>query len=271
MLTKLSSLLLVVLPGMVLAYSSGPPNGLTGAPGEGNCTQCHNSYALNSGDGSLSIAGPNEYVPGETYNLQVILADPGQSRWGFELTTRGEGNLSVVDTEQTQISTSGNIQYLKHTSTGTNAGTADGPVTWDFAWTAPADSEDPIRFYAAGLGSDQSFSPSGDYVYTTDLEVTSAVESVADQAAPATLELLGNYPNPFNPTTEIHFNLSEPGEVRLEVVDMNGSTLARLASGHYQQGMHQVSWQAENHASGIYLARLTTSEGVQLHRMLLLK
>ncbi len=44
--------------------SSGPADGKTGAPGEGLCTECHTSFPVNSGDGSLQIVGlPTPYSP----------------------------------------------------------------------------------------------------------------------------------------------------------------------------------------------------------------
>ncbi len=80
---KYAALILFLVPTLAFSYSGGPPNGYTGAPGEGNCTQCHSSNALNSGNGSFSIDGPAEYVPGQTYTLTLTLQDPGQGSLGL--------------------------------------------------------------------------------------------------------------------------------------------------------------------------------------------
>ena len=82
---------LVLLMGMtalVWAFSSEPPDHRAGnPPGNQNCTACHSSFTVNSGDGSFFIDNvPSEYTPDETYTITVTLSDPGQSRWGFELT-----------------------------------------------------------------------------------------------------------------------------------------------------------------------------------------
>ncbi len=73
---------LLFLPSIVHGFSSGPPNGVTGAPGEGACTDCHSGFPLNSGPGSLVIAGPPAFEPGITYPVTITLMQDGQSRWG---------------------------------------------------------------------------------------------------------------------------------------------------------------------------------------------
>ncbi len=107
-----------------LAFSSGPPNGLTGGPGEGNCTQCHSTFPLNSGSGMLSLDGlPADYIAGETYDLTVTLSDPDAMRWGFELMVIEDGGAAAASVGTitatdggTQISVDGDREYLKHNS-----------------------------------------------------------------------------------------------------------------------------------------------------------
>jgi hypothetical protein len=133
----------VLLPTFAMASSGGPPNGHTGAPGENNCTACHTSNPLNSGNGNFNIDGPLVWVPGETYPVTVTLADPGQLRWGFEATQLGQGLFSE-SSANLQISSGGGNQYIKHTSAGTHANTPDGPVSWTFDWTAPIGVDLPL-------------------------------------------------------------------------------------------------------------------------------
>src|SRR6185436_6290161 len=73
------------------AYPGGPPNGFAGNPPSYNsCVLCHGDFELNSGNGSLELLGlPSAYASGATYDLTVRLRDPGQMRWGFELTVMG--------------------------------------------------------------------------------------------------------------------------------------------------------------------------------------
>ena len=154
-------------------FSGGPGDGRTGAPGEGLCTDCHAGTA-NSGDGTFLISGvPAMYGSGATYILEVELQDPGQQRWGFELTAidesgNGAGFFSVTDAVNTQLSdnVAPGKDYMKQTSSGTYNGTADGPVSWSFDWTAPDTSAGIVTFYAAGNAADANGSTSGDFVYT---------------------------------------------------------------------------------------------------------
>lgn len=57
--------------------SPGPPLGFTGAPGEGNCTGCHYTFALNSGAGKVEITGlPASYTVGQSYSVTVTVSHP---------------------------------------------------------------------------------------------------------------------------------------------------------------------------------------------------
>lgn len=89
--------------------------------------------------------------------------------------------------------------------------------------------------------------------------------------APSTSRLLDNYPNPFNPSTTISFELESQQEIRLEVYDLLGKRLALLADGVYSSGAHEARFDASGLTSGIYLYRLTTPARVQTKSMFLLK
>ncbi len=169
-----------------LAHSGGPNNGLAAQPGNyANCTQCHSSNDVNSGDGSMAITGaPAFYVPGQTYTLTVTLEDPGQSRWGFELVALDQNDAnagalaSTGGSVQTSVDGLGRV-FAKHTSAGTFSGTSNGPVSWDVAWTAPAAGVGSVSFYAAGNAANRNSSTSGDFIYTAataSAEDTSGVQ-----------------------------------------------------------------------------------------------
>lgn len=165
----LVSILVLSLPAILIARSSNPPDAKTGAPGEGTCRDCHSSYPLNSGDGSFSIIAPPEFAADQTYTMSVVISDPGQMRWGFELTPLDIGTITITDPTHTQQSSSGGRIYVKQTSAGTYNGTPNGPVSWEFDWTAPSDPPDHVDFYAAGIAANANGGTSGDYVYTTSV------------------------------------------------------------------------------------------------------
>ena len=172
-------LLFVASNSNVFAFSGGPPNGLTGAPSENNCMQCHAGNALDAAGGSLMLRVPENYLPGEVYDIAINLSRTGQSKWGFEMTALN-GNGARAGTfaprdGNTQLSEENSKQYIKHTFAGTATGKKDAN-SWTFKWTAPSTDVGPITFYAAGNAANADFSAAGDYIYTE--EATSDVPPV---------------------------------------------------------------------------------------------
>lgn len=87
---------------------------------------------------------------------------------------------------------------------------------------------------------------------------------------------LTNYPNPFNPSTTISFDLTEAGSVKLEVFNVRGQKVITLLDGHADTGESFVIWEGRDDdgiavASGIYFFRLTSSEETVTKKMLLMK
>jgi hypothetical protein len=161
---SLTVVLMFAAQGIALAFSSGPPAGRTGAPGESTCIDCHTSFPLNSGDGTLSLSGVPApgYNPGTTYTIMVNLEDPEQSRWGFELTVLDNvdnnqaGTLIRTDMTNTQLLQDSGRQYIEHTSAGTFNGTPDVSPGWSFDWQAPDPGVGPVTFYIAGNAANGS-------------------------------------------------------------------------------------------------------------------
>lgn len=160
------------------ASSSGPSPSFTGAPGEANCTVCHEGTA-NSGKGNVQIGGvPSNYIPGKTYQLSVTVSQPMSVLFGFQITAidsqgRKAGNFALIPQSppQTQIVNGivgGNQrQYVGQTSDGTIPTTLD-TKTWSFLWSAPSSKLGPVRFYAAGNAANGDGLPHGDNIYTKD-------------------------------------------------------------------------------------------------------
>lgn len=102
-------------------------------------------------------------------------------------------------------------------------------------------------------------------------DVGGGVTSAESPLVPASIALLANYPNPFNPATTISFSLLEPAVVDLRVYDYLGRAVAVLAQGRFQAGRHSVRFDASDHPSGIYFARLAGAGSVVTRRMVLVK
>jgi hypothetical protein len=110
----------------------------------------------------------------------------------------------------------------------------------------------------------------------TEAEFTGPVTAVGDHAPPLTFGLSPNWPNPFNPTTQIRFTLVKAGPVELAVYDIAGRKIKILAEGNWDAGTYTTEWRGRDQgnnpqASGVYLAILRGPEGVKSKKMLLLK
>jgi hypothetical protein len=94
---------------------------------------------------------------------------------------------------------------------------------------------------------------------------------------PQGFQLAGNYPNPFNPKTEIRFSLPAAAAVTLTVFDLQGRQVAELAGGAtFGAGENVISWDGktdagERAASGLYLYRVSAGEFSETRKMTLLK
>jgi hypothetical protein len=106
-------------------------------------------------------------------------------------------------------------------------------------------------------------------------DVVTGVEVVESEVVNA-WDLSQNYPNPFNPTTVIRYEIGaeSPGaapDVRLAVYDLLGRRVAELVREPQVAGKHEVTFDANGLASGIYIYRLTAGSFEQTRRMTLIK
>ncbi|MBD3233004.1 MAG: T9SS type A sorting domain-containing protein [candidate division Zixibacteria bacterium] len=84
-------------------------------------------------------------------------------------------------------------------------------------------------------------------------------------------DVISNYPNPFNATTTISFELSQAGNVNLDIYNLAGQKVESLVKGYKGAGVYTANWDASNNSSGIYLYRLKIGENSITKRMTLLK
>ena len=91
-------------------------------------------------------------------------------------------------------------------------------------------------------------------------------EVIANQFA-----LFPNYPNPFNPSTNIEFTTPQTGHVKLIVYNILGAQITELINETLPMGHHQVVWNARRASSGVYFYKLETSNKIQTRKMILIK
>ncbi len=77
---------------------------------------------------------------------------------------------------------------------------------------------------------------------------------------PSTYTLHPNFPNPFNPSTTLNYDLPEPANVSLVVYDVLGRKVIELVNGTKEAGYHSTNWNAKDVASGVYFTRFMATD-----------
>ena len=103
-----------------------------------------------------------------------------------------------------------------------------------------------------------------------DAELTSSIPDEL-QDVPSHFALHQNHPNPFNPTTNISFDLPEASHVSIGVYDVLGRQVAVLANRDFQAGSHSIPFDARNLSSGTYIYRVVTDSYQKSRTMQLVK
>jgi hypothetical protein len=98
-----------------------------------------------------------------------------------------------------------------------------------------------------------------------------ALPCASGSALPSAACLLPNHPNPFNPNTSVRFVLPARTRVTITVHDAGGRVVATLVDDVREAGAHEITWNANGLASGIYFAHLRAGTTNVSRKMVLLK
>jgi hypothetical protein len=237
-------------------------DGVTGKAQSSQGCSCHSTSPNGNGAVVVTLSGPQAVKPlfAAHYTLSVA-GGPSGTTGGFDLTcasgTFGTGLGSRVSGQD--------VTHVDATRR-----------QWTFDWTAPA-AEGTYNFYAVGLTSDgsgtsgDSWNWNGGAVNTAFAVSVSANVGVDDTPAP--LEFAPPAPSPFTGSTCLAFATPRTGDVRLEILDLQGRRAATLVAGTLPAGRHQVLWSGRGDdgrtlAGGVYFACLQTGGSRLVRRML---
>lgn len=177
-------------------------------------------------------------------------------------------------------STTGAIIVINDNSSSTKGLWVDhttGSSLWSDSYLVNAETGDSTYVY--GDGRVYVEAPARDFsVYLPASEFSGLPQSKVvtshepDQPEfPYEFSLSDNYPNPFNPNTNISFSLPERGHVNISIFSVSGQLVATLADQSYPKGKHTLRWDASGVASGIYIYKISY-RGQQVNkRMTLIK
>ncbi len=88
---------------------------------------------------------------------------------------------------------------------------------------------------------------------------------------PTEFRMEQNFPNPFNPSTQIKFQIAEASHVRLDIYDILGNKVATLVDEPKATGIYSVTWNAGKFASGVYIYQIFAGEFSATKKLLLVK
>lgn len=102
----------------------------------------------------------------------------------------------------------------------------------------------------------------GRFEYSNEIEI---------DITPDNFSLFQNFPNPFNPSTTIRYQIANESKVEIRIYDMLGSEVLTLLNENKQAGTYEVQLNAENLSSGTYVYRITADGFVESKKMILMK
>ena len=263
--------LLITISSSLSGNSGGPPTGYAyNAPNYNSCTICH-SGTVNSGNGSVEFIDlPNEFNPGETYSIGIIVTGSNSRGYGFQATAMlGEqfaGNFSLNSNSENLELNGGFIQHSSRTDSG----------IWYFNWDAPEEATEAITFSASGLGTGGSSGYSGDRVYTVQVEIQPQSVGILSEDLLASFSLNGNYPNPFNGETIISYDIPKNGFVNISIFNVAGQFITNLVNEYQLYGEKKVFWDTKDATgshvpSGVYYYVVSNGIYKEARTMTLLK
>ncbi len=114
------------------------------------------------------------------------------------------------------------------------------------------------------------YAQKGDEYWIDDVQLARLYTTgMTPEQGPVTFPVLENYPNPFNPSTTIRYQVKSRGHISIIVYDILGREVSHIVEGVQDAGIHEIRFDGSNLASGVYLYRLQTAEVTQTKKMVL--
>ncbi len=235
---KIQGIISILIAAIVfMSYSDNPPNGKTGAPGDGLCTDCHNSDNPGNFDGGIEITGfPASITPNTVYPLIVKVSNPNgfASKAGFQFTILNASNQKfgtfILPSASCTISMQNNRDYVEHNPAQLFNGMDE--AIWTVNWISPATgSAQTIKIYAAANIANNNDNDDGDWITTAQFSGI-----FAPLPDPLTVTVAGTNVNCFGNTSGSATAIPAGGIAPYSYSWSNGgntATISNLAAGLY--------------------------------------
>ncbi|MDZ7337257.1 MAG: phosphodiester glycosidase family protein [candidate division KSB1 bacterium] len=229
-------------------------------------TSARLSYQLSTGGTSALYMECSIPLSGTPIAVGIHVFGDGKGHWLRGEFTDADGEKFLVNfTEATPgIDWAGTWRYLRVfmdsviVHWGNPAAVLTFPITWK-------------RIYLAETNDSRKDSGVLYFDDFTAHYLETAVEPPRGGALPQSFRLYQNFPNPFNPSTEICFDVPREGRVRLEVINPLGARVCTLLDQQLAPGQHRVCFDGSNLAGGVYLYRLIGAGEMQNRKMILIR
>lgn len=136
-------------------------------------------------------------------------------------------------------------------------------------WTSLnfANNVTPVIYYANRIWAGVSGANGGAYYFT----IPDGINNTTSALIAEEFTLYQSYPNPFNPSTKIVYELKRANFISLKIYDALGNELKEIDNGFKNAGRHEINFNGENLASGLYFARLNVDGKTLTSRLVLVK
>ena len=235
-----------------------------------------NAYLLKTTDTGVTWTNQNSNTGGLLLSLFFPSADTGFACGGFSSAVRTtNGGVDWV-TMSPAVSGTYNSLFFTSADTGYIAGqsgtgnlplimkTTDGGGSWIEQPLTQVGRLQSVFFVDANTGFACG-------TVGLMLKTTTSTGIVEHSIQPQKYSLHQNHPNPFNPTTNIRFQITDYGFVSLKVYDVLGREVAILVNAEEAPGTYQVVWDGSAQASGVYLYRLQARGFSQTKKLVLMR
>ncbi len=122
-----------------------------------------------------------------------------------------------------------------------------------------------------GLDAWDSYNSSDHLLRVLDIAVPDQINVDPEYLTPTQIKISNPYPNPFNPSTTIQFELLTSGFINVDLFDLEGKFVKNISNNEYSSGQHEINVQGNDLTSGVYFIRINGRHFSQSFKILLLK
>lgn len=247
--------------------------GQTGSPSETTCASCHSG---GTGTTIVGITGSpaftsNQYVPGQTYTVNVNVQNTSYSSFGFGCEILNSSNTDAGS----MMSCMSGAQFLTATNgrknaTHTTPKSGTGSTTFSFVWVAP--STGTVTVYAAGNAVNNNSNFNGDQVGTISLVLSPATTTDVKEAVVTGFTDISVYPNPIASKFKINYNIAADVIVNASLYDIQGKLVNEFVNEKQTSGNHTLKASLpDGLPKGAYIVKLTCNANIAAQRLVIVE